>query len=464
MPTSGNAVYLQSDANDYVGGGRTYTYTNTNAVIKMASNALGFTIDVDGDQRWSGSFLLPSGAETLQAGYFANLTRTPFADKTVGGVDWGGEGRGCNHESGWLIVDKLTLVDGTVAAIDFRFEQHCEGGTPALHGQVHWVKADADTRPGAAPQAIPANLWQPSASAVPSSGNYLYFESAPGDYVGLGRTYLYTAANAVLTVSADGLQLNAAVTGDEAWQGSFRSMLGLSQLTVGYYAKSYATLNPLVSDLNWSGEGRGCGGITGWFAVDKISYSNGKLDALDLRFEMSCEGSSTAPMRGKLHWIAGDTAGAPGPQNPPPAGLWQPDGSFTAPSGNYVYLVNGRDAKPELATPATTTIEVNTTVTAALSIRVGGFGGWNGNFVAMNSLSQLQPGYYSDLQRYPFNNPAKGGMSWSGYGWGCNKLKGWFLVDKVSYAAGALTSIDLRFEQFCDANQTPMHGILHWAK
>jgi hypothetical protein len=25
-------------------------------------------------------------------------------------------------------------------AIDLRFEQHCEGAAPALHGQIHWVK------------------------------------------------------------------------------------------------------------------------------------------------------------------------------------------------------------------------------------------------------------------------------------------------------------------------------------
>jgi len=25
-----------------------------------------------------------------------------------------------------------------LTALDLRFEQHCEGGTPALHGAIHW--------------------------------------------------------------------------------------------------------------------------------------------------------------------------------------------------------------------------------------------------------------------------------------------------------------------------------------
>jgi hypothetical protein len=79
----------------------------------------------------------------------------------------------------------------------------------------------------------------------------------------------------------------------------------------------------------------------------------------------------------------------------------------------------------------------------------------------MNTLSQLQPGYYSDLKRYPFHNPAKGGLSWSGQGRGCNTLQGWFAIDRVIYTNGILTALDLRFEQRCDGG-APLHGAVHW--
>ena len=63
----------------------------------------------------------------------------------------------------------------------------------------------------------------------------------------------------------------------------------------------------------------------------------------------------------------------------------------------------------------------------------------------MNSLSRIETGYYPDLERFPFHNPAKGGLSWTGEGRGCNTLRGWFAVDRVTYSGSTLTAIELRF-------------------
>jgi hypothetical protein len=82
----------------------------------------------------------------------------------------------------------------------------------------------------------------------------------------------------------------------------------------------------------------------------------------------------------------------------------------------------------------------------------------------MIGLSQLQPGYYGGLQRYPFHNAAKGGLDWSGNGRGCNNLNGWFVVDSVSYSLGQLTAIDLRFEQHCEGAVAAQRGVIHWSK
>ena len=81
----------------------------------------------------------------------------------------------------------------------------------------------------------------------------------------------------------------------------------------------------------------------------------------------------------------------------------------------------------------------------------------------MNSRNDLQPGYYADLRRYPFHNPARGGLSWSGEGRGCNTLIGWFAVDSVTYLDGVLTAIDLRFEQHCGGGTPALHGVVRWA-
>lgn len=241
----------------------------------------------------------------------------------------------------------------------------------------------------------------------------------------------------------------------------------MTQLGVGYYGGlgRFPFNNPVLGGLSWSGEGRGCNTLTGWFVIDKATYNGLTLTELDLRFEQHCEGGTSA-LRGQLHWTAGDATAPSGPVNPPPAGLWQPSASFVPPSGNYVYLISDAGdyiggGRTELLTPNTSTLNVTTNLTAALRI---GVGGWSGDFFGMTGLSQLQPGYYGDLRRYPFHNTAKGGLSWSGNGRGCNTLKGWFVVDSVSYSMGQLTAIDLRFEQHCEGGVAAQRGVIHWTK
>jgi hypothetical protein len=313
---------------------------------------------------------------------------------------------------------------------------------------------------------IPANLWVPPAGAVPASGSYIYLQSDSGDYIGAGRTYLYTNANALINLSTNGLAINIGVHGNERWSGSFLLPAAAGNLQAGYF--SGLTRAPFadqaIGGIEWGGEGRGCNMLTGWLAIDKLTLNAGVVTAIDLRFEQHCEGGAAA-LRGQVHWVASDPSNVAGPVNPPPAGLWSPTG-FVAPAGNYVYLVSDSGdyiggGRTELLTSANTTISVDGHLTAALQISAGG---WYGNFVGMNTLSQLAPGYYGGLQRYPFHNPLRGGLDWSGNGRGCNKLTGWFVVDKATYSLGELLAIDLRFEQHCEGGAPALHGMIHWVK
>ena len=155
-----------------------------------------------------------------------------------------------------------------------------------------------------------------------------------------------------------------------------------------------------------------------------------------------------------------------GPVNPPPAGLWQPAPSSTPATGNFIYLKSDvgdyiGQGQTYTYTPATAVLSVSGNG-GHLSVGVNGNTWWNGNFQTMNTISQLQPGYYPGLKRYPFNNPVLGGLSWYGDGRGCNTLQGWFAVDSVTYVNGTLTAIDLRFEQNCEGGTTALHGAIHW--
>jgi hypothetical protein len=89
------------------------------------------------------------------------------------------------------------------------------------------------------------------------------------------------------------------------WIGDFPGMIGLDRLETGYYPglHNYADYNPARGGFQWAGHGNVCNTLTGWFAVDQITYINGVLTALDLRFEQRCEGLAPA-LHGKIHWTA----------------------------------------------------------------------------------------------------------------------------------------------------------------
>lgn len=299
-----NYVSLQSDSGDYIGQGKNYYYTQANAVITLSVSGGHLIVNVTGDEDWRGDFQVPNSLSQLQPGYYGNLKRYPFHDPAQGGLDWYGDGRGCNQLSGWFSIDNVTYTNGNLTSIDLRFEQNCECRSTTLHGQIHWSSSDTTTPPGPI-NPPPAGLWQPASGATPSSGNYIYLKSDSGDYIGQGQTYTYTPADATITVSATGNRLSTiiSVNGNQ-WRGDFKTMNFLSQLQPGYYGNLQRDPfnNPTRGGLDWYGFGRGCNTLTGWFVVDNVTYNGGTLQAIDLRFEQHCEGRTPA-LRGQVHWV-----------------------------------------------------------------------------------------------------------------------------------------------------------------
>lgn len=302
VPATGDYVYLKSDVGDYIGQGSTYLYTPATAVLNVSATGGLLTVSVHGDKWWQGNFATMTSITDLEQGYYPGLERYPFNDPSIGGLDWSGDGRGSNTLTGWFAIDSSTYDNGDLTAITLRFELHSGGGTPALHGAIHW-EADDTTQPPGPVLPIPVTLWQPAAGVVPASGNYVYLESDPGDYIGAGRAYLYTPATAVLGVSVSGGRLTITVNGDEIWQGFFVTMSSLTDLEQGYYPDlaSYPG-NPAKGILEWWGDGRG-DDDTGWFAIDSVTYADGALTAIDLRF-MQHTGAGKPFLHGVIHWDA----------------------------------------------------------------------------------------------------------------------------------------------------------------
>lgn len=295
----------------------------------------------------------------------------------------------------------------------------------------------------------------PTGPGTPPAPNFVRLQSDAGDYIGGGRTYNYTQADAVITVRANGSRLSVSIRGDQVWNGEFQVPVTLGKLRPGPYTSG---------GVRWRGEGRGCSTVSGSFTIDDVTYDGDELTAIDLRFQQHCEGAAAA-LRGTIHWRSDDTTAPPGPVDPIPASLWRPAPGSTPASGNYVYLESG--AGDYIGAGRTYTYTNGFALTASagrVSVAVNGAQRWNGDFQAMNTVNQLQPGYYGDLRRYPFHNPAKGGLSWSGEGRGCNSLAGWFAIDRVTYTNGRLTALHLRFEQHCEGDSSALHGQIHWSE
>ncbi len=139
-PPSGNYIYLTSDMSDWVGAGQTYLYTPTTATVTLTATGGLLSISVSGAEWWFGDFQAMNSIPKFEVGYYGNLGRYPFHNPTRGGLDWFGQGRGCNTLRGWFSIDHVTYAVDSLTAVDLRFEQHCEAGTSALHGAIHWVR------------------------------------------------------------------------------------------------------------------------------------------------------------------------------------------------------------------------------------------------------------------------------------------------------------------------------------
>jgi hypothetical protein len=307
-------------------------------------------------------------------------------------------------------------------------------------------------------------LWRPAAGEVPASGNAFYVKVDPGQFSNLSGTFLYTNTVARFAPPVASSYL-LSVTGDRAWTGWFTLPLANRPLTKGYFSEFTGVESP-GGALSWSllDNSNYCP-AAGWFVVDEATYQDGELTALTIRFEQHC-GINVAAMHGLYRWTKADASGPPGP-GPVPASLWQPATGSVPTSGNYVYLEGEpgevlSGGKHFLYTGPNAANAVRSAGNYADIGVSDGTSYFYGVAAPMYNLIQLAPGYYPGMLRYPFNNPAKGGMDWNLNSGGCGSLNGWFAVDKVTYDGDKITALDLRFEQHCDSFAPALHGKIHW--
>jgi len=136
---------IKSEAGDYIGGGQTFKLTPANTVFNaMASEdkrevGISFTTST----WWNLNMVAPLGQQ-LVPGIYEGATRWPFQGPFEPGLDFSGDGRGCNELTGrFQVLEAIYGPFGYVERFHATFEQHCEGWTPALFGEIKIVNPPA---------------------------------------------------------------------------------------------------------------------------------------------------------------------------------------------------------------------------------------------------------------------------------------------------------------------------------
>ena len=134
---------MTSDAGDYIGQGRSYSFSTTSGNLFFArSSQAGSDIlvtvrpDPVDTTFWSLEFAAPTGQQ-LVPGTYTGAQRATSRDPGAPGLDVNGDGRGCSRVTGsFTVLDAVYEPSGYVDSFHAVFEQHCDGLAPALRGEV----------------------------------------------------------------------------------------------------------------------------------------------------------------------------------------------------------------------------------------------------------------------------------------------------------------------------------------
>ncbi len=469
-PNNGNFAYVEGQAGDFISQGRRNLYTPVDAAITVRERDGLVNIDAAGEALWGLQLRTAAGVGPVVPGVYAGLA-APVLDRfTDPHIILTGRGRGCQAESAWVAVDEAIYQNGSLQALSLRLEHRCKDALGGVRFALRWRADDVQLPP--APAAVPATFWQPEAGLVPSTGNAVVLNPTRSDFVAGGYLAVYTGSNARLRVTGAGNRLTLQVDGDEHWTSEFTGNYGQTRLQPGYYAglaRHGGLNNPARGALSWYGESRACNESRSGAVIDSIGYDlQGQVNQLTMRLEQHCSTSMTGALLAYVRWRADDSTLPPGPVNPPPV-LWQAPAGVLPASGNYLYFESsvadfvGRGTTL-LLTPAQATMRVQRDMRGATVFEAappGSIFPWTVNLQTMFNRPLLERGYYGALQKYPIHNPARGGMDIYGDGRGCNTIRGWYVVDDVMYANGALTLLQVRFEQVCEGEGV-LRGTLRW--
>lgn len=313
MANADTFLYFKSDQGDYIGGGLTQTFTTANGTFTASRNYdNGVSISFNGSRWWHLDFAAP-GNNVLAPGVYEGATRFPFQSSIAPGLSIYGDGRGCNQSTGRFIVHEVVYnPDNTIAVFAADFEQHCEGGIPALYGVIRFnstlpiLDLDNDGVMDVAdncPTVVNLDQTDTDGDGIgnacdPVQGaTFIYFDSQPGDYIGGGQQAMYTLADGTISASGSTNHVTLRFNGGSTWWYLDFAQASGQDLGVGMFERAarYPFQSPTQPGLSVSGSGRGCNTLTGRFEILEFTLKpDGSLKNFAVDFEQHCEGGTPA--------------------------------------------------------------------------------------------------------------------------------------------------------------------------
>lgn len=135
------SLSMTSDPGDFILGGQTKFLTPADGNFSVNGTSSSGVVSMtffNSPEFWSVDFAAPSG-QPLAVGTYTGTARYPFEAPSQPGLSIAGDGAGCNTLTGSFTVLEISYgADSNIASFDATFEQHCEGITPALRGELRF--------------------------------------------------------------------------------------------------------------------------------------------------------------------------------------------------------------------------------------------------------------------------------------------------------------------------------------
>ena len=139
--TALTGIYYRSTSGDYIGKGATRLHLepmNAITASRTYGNALMFQLNGTGGTTFSLALAAPGTAQ-LVPGTYEGAMRWPFQTSDKPGLNFSGNGAGCNQVAGRFVVREAVYNSaGDIERFAADFEQRCEITGPPLFGEVRY--------------------------------------------------------------------------------------------------------------------------------------------------------------------------------------------------------------------------------------------------------------------------------------------------------------------------------------